>query len=425
MKLINYLKKHLLFIVLFCIILFALLFILLFNKSNNDIISNNDNITNNANNSMFAIMLETEARSGTYKKSTSGTWPREGYIFNENLSVCENGSELTWNEELGAVNLKTNIADRCFVYFDVYIPNIFYKYNASLNDDYINNGRLLSDIESTTDDEILLMFDEYQGEFNANNHLLFKSGNVSNREYSLNYGLNSIIYFNNSNVYLTNPTIESYSNYSPIFYLKNSNLDVGDVYINNYQETNDILAILNNSNFDVSDTSITSLNDLYVYINGTSNAFSVNNLFYYEVNGEEKPLSFILNDSSDLTLTNNVSNGSFNSNVTLNKSSNIVITNMGNMTMNLNSDVASTALIYNNTNMDGCFNPNNNSDFNINLQNNGTLNLTCNSYISTFENYMEIDYINSNGFSIYYDSSKSTTISGIVDLNGGGQLIPY
>ena len=56
----NYLKKHLLFIVLFCIILFALLFIL-FNKSNNDIISNSDNMINNTNNGMFAIMLETEA----------------------------------------------------------------------------------------------------------------------------------------------------------------------------------------------------------------------------------------------------------------------------------------------------------------------------------------------------------------------------
>ncbi len=117
----NYLKKHLLFIVLFCIILFALLFILLFNKSNNDIISNDNNIVNNTNNGMFAIMLETEARSGEYQESKSNTWPGEGYIFNENLSVCENGSELTWNEELGAVNLKTNIADRCFVYFDIYI----------------------------------------------------------------------------------------------------------------------------------------------------------------------------------------------------------------------------------------------------------------------------------------------------------------
>ena len=116
----NYLKKHLLFIVLFCIILFALLFIL-FNKSNNDIISNSDNMINNTNNGMFAIMLETEAGSGEYQESKSNTWPGEGYIFNENLSVCENGSELTWNEELGAVNLKTNIADKCYVYFDVYI----------------------------------------------------------------------------------------------------------------------------------------------------------------------------------------------------------------------------------------------------------------------------------------------------------------
>lgn len=76
---------------------------------------------NNANNSMFAIMLETEAGSGNYQESNSGTWLGEGYIFNKNLSVCENGSELSWNEELGAINLKTNIADKCYVYFDVYV----------------------------------------------------------------------------------------------------------------------------------------------------------------------------------------------------------------------------------------------------------------------------------------------------------------
>lgn len=116
----NYLKKHLLFIVLFCIILFALLFIL-FNKSNNDIISNSDNMINNANNSMFAIMLETEAGSGKYQESNSGTWPGEGYVFNEQLSSCENGGELSWNEELGAVNLKTNTSEKCYVYFDVYV----------------------------------------------------------------------------------------------------------------------------------------------------------------------------------------------------------------------------------------------------------------------------------------------------------------
>lgn len=108
----DYLKKHLLFVILFCILIFVLLLVVLFNNAKNNIISNDKNIVNNTNNGMFAIMLETEAGSGEYQESKSNTWPGEGYIFNENLSVCENGSELSWNEELNAVNLKINIADK-------------------------------------------------------------------------------------------------------------------------------------------------------------------------------------------------------------------------------------------------------------------------------------------------------------------------
>ena len=70
----------------------------------------------------LTLMLETEAGSGEYQESTSGAWPGEGYIFNKELSSCQNGSELSWNEELGAVTLSTTITDSCYVYFDVYTP---------------------------------------------------------------------------------------------------------------------------------------------------------------------------------------------------------------------------------------------------------------------------------------------------------------
>ena len=39
----------------------------------------------------LTLMLETEAGSGQYQESTSGTWPGNDYIFNENMSDCENG----------------------------------------------------------------------------------------------------------------------------------------------------------------------------------------------------------------------------------------------------------------------------------------------------------------------------------------------
>ena len=114
-------KKYYVFISIF--ILFLISLFVSTNKNNNEILENTVDNTKVKNNipGMFAIMLETEAGSGVYEKSTASTWPGEGYIFNEQMSACENGSKLTWNEELGAVNLKTNTSERCYVYFDRYI----------------------------------------------------------------------------------------------------------------------------------------------------------------------------------------------------------------------------------------------------------------------------------------------------------------
>ena len=114
-------KKYYVFISIF--VLFLISLFVLTNKNNNEILENNIENAKIENSvpGMFAIMIETEAGSGVYEKSTSSTWPGEGYIFNEQMSTCENGSKLTWNEELGAVNLKTNTSERCYVYFDAYI----------------------------------------------------------------------------------------------------------------------------------------------------------------------------------------------------------------------------------------------------------------------------------------------------------------
>ena len=55
----------------------------------------------------LTLMLETEAGSGTYEKSTSSSWPGSDYVFNENLSACENGGKLSWNNEKKAVILNS------------------------------------------------------------------------------------------------------------------------------------------------------------------------------------------------------------------------------------------------------------------------------------------------------------------------------
>ena len=76
---------------------------------------------NNTKSELFSYMIETSAGSGDYEMATDNKWPGEGYVFNESLSRCENGSKLTWNDDTKSVTLKANISDKCYLYFDVYI----------------------------------------------------------------------------------------------------------------------------------------------------------------------------------------------------------------------------------------------------------------------------------------------------------------
>ena len=124
-----------------CIIVISITLILITNKSSSKILDSNlENTTDNLENKapgMFAIMLETERGSGKYQQSNSSKWPTSGYIYNEILSYCENGGVLIWNDELGTVNLKSNLSDRCYLYFDVQPPDVTINtnnngsYNAS------------------------------------------------------------------------------------------------------------------------------------------------------------------------------------------------------------------------------------------------------------------------------------------------------
>ena len=89
------------------------------NKENN-IISNIDKNKQVINSNMITMMYETESGSGEYAETKDTTWPESGYIFNENLSGCENGGELEYNSQNNTINLLSNSSDRCYVYFDKY-----------------------------------------------------------------------------------------------------------------------------------------------------------------------------------------------------------------------------------------------------------------------------------------------------------------
>ena len=64
---------------------------------------------------MLSMMLETEAGSGNYELTTRDSWPTEGYIFNSALSKCENGGELSWDDENKRVLMSGNVSDAMFI----------------------------------------------------------------------------------------------------------------------------------------------------------------------------------------------------------------------------------------------------------------------------------------------------------------------
>ena len=81
------------------------------------------------NENMFSMMLETEAESGNYEMNTRDSWPTSGYKFNSILSKCENGEEISWDDENKRVLMSGNVSDKCYVYFDLIV-----KTQININD---------------------------------------------------------------------------------------------------------------------------------------------------------------------------------------------------------------------------------------------------------------------------------------------------
>lgn len=79
----------------------------------------------------LSMMLETEAGSGNYELTTKSEWPTDGYVFNETLSKCENGGELSWDDENKRILMSGNMSDKCYVYFDIYKPMTLSDYVIS------------------------------------------------------------------------------------------------------------------------------------------------------------------------------------------------------------------------------------------------------------------------------------------------------
>ena len=122
-------KKYIIITLSILLILTTCLYVFMGDNTKRIVISNEESkkLTNN---NTLTMMYETETGSGEYQVTSDTTWPQEGYVFNDRLSKCENGSELSWDDENKRVIVSTSVSDKCYVYFDK--ESTFAEYITSL-----------------------------------------------------------------------------------------------------------------------------------------------------------------------------------------------------------------------------------------------------------------------------------------------------
>ncbi|HIU11384.1 MAG TPA: hypothetical protein IAB65_01655 [Candidatus Onthocola stercorigallinarum] len=223
-------------VLLILIIIVSIVFIINKNNTNGLVLENKEEAKEQITGSNWlSMMYETGPGTGEYSESKSSLWPESGYIFNENLSGCENGGELSWNDDLGAVTLHSNKSDSCYVYFDAYIIPVI-------------NSVTTSNIET---DSITLTVSVTNG-----NNL------VTTYYYSNNNGTSYVS--SNSNTYTFNG-LDIGTEYSLSVYVEDSEGYKSEIY--NLSETTDDAVLLAN------------------YIKGLYTADGVNNLYYHDGQG--------------------------------------------------------------------------------------------------------------------------------------------
>ena len=109
-------KKTFLIITILIIIFICSIIIV---KKNKEVYHQSKNYEINDGN--LSIMLEETPKKGDYKISNLNMWPDDNYVYNSNLSYCENGSKLNWNDETRMLTFSSSFTDKCYLYFDIYI----------------------------------------------------------------------------------------------------------------------------------------------------------------------------------------------------------------------------------------------------------------------------------------------------------------
>ena len=161
----DYFKKLTLFLSIFLIILIVITIIL--EQHGNNIMHSNNIVSNNG---VLTMMLETDIDSNQYEAATSDDWPESGYIFNAEMSGCERGGTLSWNNETNKVVMESLDPDKCYVYFD--------RYNSAV----INNVTT----SNITNSSITLTVDVTEGENSITTYYYSNDNGLSYEESTSN-----------------------------------------------------------------------------------------------------------------------------------------------------------------------------------------------------------------------------------------------
>ena len=107
-------KKKIIVILSAIIVLSSI--IVIYNKDNK--LLSDEKLNELPSKNLLSMMLETSYQSGEYKTATAKEFPKKGYIFNAELSKCENGGKVTWDDTTKSVVVTSSISDKCYFYFD-------------------------------------------------------------------------------------------------------------------------------------------------------------------------------------------------------------------------------------------------------------------------------------------------------------------
>ena len=160
----NHKKTFLIMTILIIIFICSIIII----KKNKEVYHQSKNYEINDGN--LSIMLEETPKKGDYKISNLNMWSDDNYVYNSNLSYCENGSKLNWNDETRMLTFSSSFTDKCYLYFGIYIKPTVNSLNITSTDTSININPSITEGDYPVSKIIYKLDNEEEIESIDNNH---------------------------------------------------------------------------------------------------------------------------------------------------------------------------------------------------------------------------------------------------------------